>query len=86
MINKPGSRPKRNMISGDCHHEAAVLRLGIPFFHVADYLFYAKCAADLYVPDMLGLEKRVNPREYQFLTTDGYYTIRCSKKCGQICL
>lgn len=51
----------------------------LPHFHAAGHLAYAK-SAHLYLQQMMKLETRMTPEEYNKFTTEGYFTIRRTDK------
>lgn len=55
----------------------------LPFFHAAGHFFHTKCA-HMYLQDMLTLEERMDPLEFQLYTKSEYFKIRRTKKfwCG----
>jgi len=50
-----------------------------PYFHAAGHFFYAKCA-QLYLQDMLELEKKMDSLDYNQFTKMEYFTIRRTDK------
>lgn len=55
----------------------------LPYFHATGHFLYAK-SAHLYVQDMLLLEEKMTPDEYEKFTTRGYFTIQRSDKFSGI--
>lgn len=51
----------------------------LPYFHAAGHFLYAK-SAHLYLQDMLTLEEKMNPFEFNQFTKEGSFTIRRSDK------
>lgn len=51
----------------------------IPFLHAGGHLHYAKFA-HIYLQQMLKLEEVMTPSEYKDFVTQGYFTVRRSKK------
>ncbi|KMQ84207.1 hypothetical protein RF55_18201 [Lasius niger] len=51
----------------------------LPYFHASGHFFYAK-SCHLYLQDMLSLEEKMDPLEYETFTKKGYFTIRRSDK------
>ncbi|CAG9820707.1 unnamed protein product [Phaedon cochleariae] len=51
----------------------------LPFFHASGHFFYAK-SCHLYLQDMLNLQDKMDPTEFESFTTKGYFTIRRSDK------
>lgn len=51
----------------------------LPFFHASGHFLYAK-SCHLYLQDMLTLETRMDPAEYERFTIQGHFTIRRSGK------
>ena len=51
----------------------------LPFFHAAGHFFNAK-SAHLYLQDMLTLEEKMDPAEYQRFTSQGDFAVRHSDK------
>ena len=51
----------------------------LPHFHAAGHLHYAK-AAQIYLQQMNELPNTMAKKEYEKLTTDGFFTVRCSNR------
>lgn len=65
--------------TGDWNLHLDTVQKMLPFFHAAGHFFYAKCA-QLYLQDMLELERKMDPLEYDKFTKKGYFTIRRTNK------
>lgn len=65
--------------TGDWNLHVATVQKMLPFFHAAGHFFYAKCA-HLYLQDMLELERKMDPLDYERFTKKGFFTIRRTKK------
>lgn len=61
--------------AGDWKSHLSCVHKMIPFFHASGHFQYARCA-HLYLQDMIQLETRMTPYEYQLFVKKGYFTIR----------
>ena len=64
---------------GDWDLHLKTLELMIPFFHSAGHFLYSK-AAEVYLQDMQGLEKKMCASDYNNFTKNGYWTCRRTAK------
>lgn len=65
--------------SGDWELHLTTVKKMLPYFHASGHFLYAK-SAQLYLQDMMGLEKKISQEDYTRFALNGWFTIRRSDK------